>query len=262
METPSGATVQPEIVQQQTVYFMVQNSGFAVGSDQQTLFSIRHEADEVDWFVCRQNLQTGGTDKFGRIDHDFLTITMTLDEDRDVLFVIGQNVSAKSVQINKYNPSTGDLIKVLTLPDLSGATNAFLIGNYCLLGCGDHVLKAFDLDTCQSAFDPVAIAVELVYTFELCRVVDSSTAKAQFVLALGGDSPDYSDAKTDLFDVTGLVVASQSEELSRLSQLSQKNLRIRALEHKIAEARREHRRQLDPMKSLLSGLPQLKVGVL
>ena len=228
------------------------------------MFIIRFEENLIDRYLCKENLQSGSLEKFGKIEDEFLTIAVKVDQARNVIIVTGLTDPDNKGRVEKYDLLSGKLLKAFVFTDVTSVSEVLIIGKYCLLGCDEFVLKVLDLDSDQVLYDSIPIADKTVFTLELCKVVDSETAKTQFVLALGGDSPDYSDAKTDLFDVTALVAASQShrQQLSALSLVSQKNLQIRALKQQIAQAKREHQKELSAMASLLGDLPKLKVGVL
>ena len=250
VEAPDGSVVPLDLVNER-VSFIVHNTSFAVLADQQTVLTLEENDDGSAKNLVRQNLRDKTVSVLASLDDDWFPETLLPDEKRDTLLVTGMFDKQHKSRMELRELSSGHLLKVFAFPDVFIVVEALRVHDLVFLGCSDNILKVLDAVRSEIVYDSVKTAIGVDVTMDLCRVVDPQSADAKFVLALGGSMPDYSQGKTDLFDVTQLVRPS--------GQPSPEDLEIAALEHELSRLDARHRQKMTAIKKRLQDLPRLQV---
>lgn len=242
--------------------FVFHNAGFVVLADQQTVFTFRLSPDKESSILHKENLQDKTSSTVCLIDKDFFIESLLINHQTNSIYLTGSMINDDKSRVEHYDLATGKLLGSFSLTGANIIMEAVRANRLCFLGCNNACLRVMDVDKAQLVLDAVTTAVGIIFSIEVCEVVNDDSGEVKFVLALAGKVNDYSGGKTDLFDVTELLGAS-SKHLSHVAplqtQLDQKDLEIARLKRKFAKKRRKYERELREMDKQMLNMIRLKV---
>ena len=200
IEASPNSTVKPEFLDQ-TPMFIANNSGVYI--DGQIVYSIQCDQQNQHQVIVKQNIQTGSSQIVSKLPDNFFVESLLLNKDTQSIFVSGACLEQEKSLLNEYQISTGTLL-TSTSYDAKIVMELLQLKHFCFLGCSDNILKIMDITTRQ--LQSVNTALGIIFSMEFCVIPGDNGFRV--VLALGGKMPDYSNQKTDLFDVTALFDVS------------------------------------------------------
>jgi hypothetical protein len=149
--------------------------------------------------VCRESIS--GDPKSRRIyngNSNYVT-TLILNEKQDMFFALeGNNGFGNIVQ---YSVSSGRVIKNFKNMLLSEIYAGALLGNWLFFGGITNMIGVLNIRTQELFPNYLETAIEYMYSVD---AVQSLNKKKAFLI-VGGYYQDYSQTKTDLFDISTMI---------------------------------------------------------
>ena len=129
-------------------------------------------------------------------------LTVAPHEKLDSLFAGSCN--RERGQVVQYRLSTGQVIKNFGPVGIGLVVSSIRFGNLIMFGGESHKFAAIDSVKRQVAGQPVTSAVQSVYSMAICETAKGHDEK-RILLFVCGLGANYSNDRTDVFDITGLV---------------------------------------------------------
>ena len=152
-------------------------------------------------FLIFENLKNGKGEKFGWSSSSFYTYISTLVYDEDT----GSLYAADNMDyLHKFKVHTGGKTckRVKNYGDLGigRIRSSHRIFHFVFFGGDESKIRVLYLSTGQLLPGHLETSIK-----EICSLQVRVKSHKQICLAVSGEEPDYSDDKTDLFDLSGLL---------------------------------------------------------
>ena len=128
---------------------------------------------------------------------------VAVNEPNNVLFAGGENFYRG--QIVQYELSTGKVLKNYDQVGIGSIWSSTVIGNmWIFAGYKSSKFVVIDSVTKQVFHKPVTTAIDSIYYMTIGKV-KHNRHDSKLLLFIVGDDPDFSESKTDVFDITRLA---------------------------------------------------------
>ena len=134
--------------------------------------------------------------------------TLAVDEPSNVLFAGSYNQG--SSQVVQYDLSTGQVLKNYGQVGICRVLSSARVGNLWLFGGFTSKITVIDSAKRRVVHEPVTTAISRIFSMTVCSL-QNGKRNSKTLLFVVGRYPDYSDAKTDVLDISGLVNAFSSQ---------------------------------------------------
>lgn len=199
MQADHKASVSPEFVTQLD-YFCFNDSSFFVLSDQATLIGV---SDTDKTKIIKQNITNPSAPTVTYTASDDQIMTLAVDEAKNRLLA-GSNTSAKGL-IVQYDLSTGEPVKSYDQIGFAYPMSSIRLDNLYFFGSDEaSQFIVIDADSQQMVHQPVSTAIKYIFSMVVCNMTQG-LAPEKVMIYVVGEIRDYSDDKTDVFDITDLV---------------------------------------------------------
>ena len=183
----------------QMEYFVETDSAFCVLSDQSTVVGvsyadrniiIKHSITDLSQPMVTYSANMGGV------------CTLRVDERQNVFFAGGFNFDGKVVQ---YDLSTGQVVKAFDHVRVGAIWSSIRVDNLWIFGgIGESKFAVIDSVSRQVLGEPVESAILRIFSMTIWKIQGENNHSQALLLTVGYD-PNYSENKTDVFDITALV---------------------------------------------------------
>jgi hypothetical protein len=242
LEASPNSSVQSEL-SNNDLYCIAGNDGIALFPDQETILSVKADEKTNTQYICKENFKNQTKSKIADISSNFFVQTLFVNKEKNSLLMGGTYFSKLPGRIEEYDLSSGNLIMTYSnLPTLF-ILSILKIKNFCFCGFSDYVFEILDSEKRELVYQSNETAIGVICSMELCHVFDDKTGEAKYVLALAGSSPDYSNNKSDLFDITGMFKEDDHEE--DIKELNRKKREIRKLKENFLKEKKEYLEEIN-----------------
>lgn len=126
-------------------------------------------------------------------------------------FLLAGEDSLDQGRLLQYRLDTGALVRDYGSLGISCVFSSARLGRLCFFGgYNSQSFAVVDVVEQKVVYGPVRSAITTIFSLAVCKTShDNSGAKT--VLAVAGENINYSNDRTDLFDVTGLVSKTSAE---------------------------------------------------
>ena len=205
LESIAKATHKDILVPEQTSqfeYFSVINSNFRVLADQNTVLGVNFKQRNV---IFKENIVDERTPTVPYDSRNYRVYSMVLDEADSLLLVGGKTYNERQGNILQYDLDTGRLLKDFRLLDLWTILSNCRYNNLCFFGTFKDTFIVLDSVNRVVVHRPVRTSVRHIDGLELVDI-GVGEAHAKLLLFVSGRQRDYAQSKTDVFDVTQLIL--------------------------------------------------------
>ena len=250
LDAPHNAVVAPGAVSK-LEYFCTRDSSFCVLSDEATVAGVQLRNDKA---VAKEHI----TDKSRQVvtygAGRSPVLTVAVDQCANALLAgESDNNNGRVVQ---YRLDTGDVARDYGSLGIGTVLSSARVGNLCFFwGIDSSSFVVVDTTTQKIVQSPVKTAIGKIESITVCTA-SPSTPDAKAVLAVAGQSIDYSTGHSDMFDFTELVHRHGSRETvaefaTPVCQREQDLMRqVRTLEGRLQKLQAEYDAQVAAKASL------------
>ena len=184
----------------QLEYFCDINSNFCVLADQATIIGVRDTNQNT---IVKENLTDQSALVVTYTANIGFVYTLAVDEPKNMLFAGSSNDF--NGQVVQYDLSTGRALKNYCQVAIGAILSITRLDKLCLLGgCGTSKFAVIDATTRQIAHEPVTTAIREIFSMTVCNL-QRAQKNSKVLLLVAGESQNYSNGRTDVIDITGLV---------------------------------------------------------
>ena len=183
----------------QLEYFSARNNNLCVFADQRTILGVDFSQNNV---ILKENIAEPSTPIVSYNQTNFEIFSLALDERNGKFLAAGSAQSRGSIV--QYDLETGHTIRDFRMWGFDQILSKCRHHNLCFLGTMKHYLIVVDFATRAVVYGLVQTAVKKIDALELGHV-QSPVTGPKMLLFVAGRERDYSESKTDVFDITGLI---------------------------------------------------------
>ena len=182
-------------------YYVFTNSSFCVLSDQSTVVGVSN-ADQKT--IIKHSITDLSEPKVTYTANMEKVLTLGLYERQNVLLAGGYRFDSDG-QVVQFDLSTGQVLKAFGQIDVGIVWSSISVGNLWIFGT--HELSKFaviDSVSREALGKPIKSAIWKILSMAVCKIQEENN-RSQVLLFIIGFIPDYSENKTDVFDITALM---------------------------------------------------------
>lgn len=187
---PRSATTQ--------IYYSNSTSNFAILKDQKSVLGVKLSG-KCNTIILENMTNPEQPQITFKLQGHFI-YTIALNEKLGV-FLAG-DYSGNLIQ---YSLKDKHLFRIYQSVKIKEVISSTVWGKYCFLGGINSCIRIVDMDAQRIVGPPIPTAIECIKDLEVCRIEPFSGQPQKTLLGVCGTSSDYSDLKTDLFDIEGLM---------------------------------------------------------
>ena len=181
-------------------YMSASIASFHVLADESTILGIDFRSKSA---VFRESLEADAAPSV-LYSSDTMKISKLAVDARSNSFVLGETAGA-SDRLVHCDLTTGRVLGWYRTCYLSTVSVGRLCGNLLFVSSfGCNTIVIVDIAARNILFETVTTAIGNAVCLQVCPV-EAGESETKYALAVTGFEPDYSDGKSDLFDVSGLI---------------------------------------------------------
>ena len=171
-------------------------------SDNETILGVQYKG--VYNLIKKENMNGPIESIFSYKGNEDSIYTMLLNE-KTSTFLVGEDNNDNG-KLLKYDLINGKIIKDYGSLGIRSIFSSTRLNNICFFS--GHGCQSFTIINDYKnnvIFIPIKSAIQYNQSIEICEVKDLTNKTSIFMLVVTGNRPDYSNNKTDIFNVTSLI---------------------------------------------------------
>ena len=192
-------------------YCISTDSILCVLSNQSTVIGVSNFDQST---IIRQSITDSSEPTVTYSSNTGTVYSLAVDEPQNVLLAGGSGCDYDG-QVVQYDLSTGQVVKAFGRLGIYSVISSISVGNLWFFGGhGSSKFAVIDSVSRQVLGKPVESAISTIYSMVVWKIQEKSNGPKLLLLTVG-DHPNYSENRTDVFDITALVNRQSNFRTSR-----------------------------------------------